>query len=81
MTPVEQDNLILRIKASRQVQRSAVDKINSQVGEGIANSKFVGHTSSFAKVNYSKASLQWADYAAPVYRMQRGCYAPPRTVM
>ena len=48
MTSVEQDNLVLRIKATRQVQRSATDKIDRQVGERSAYPEFLGHTSSFA---------------------------------
>ena len=43
MTPVKQDNAVFRIHALRDVQRSATNKIQCDVGKLIANSKFISH--------------------------------------
>lgn len=81
MTSVEQDDLVFRIKAARQVQRSATDEIYRHVGESSAYPEFLGHTSSFVKACRGELPLRPGNYAGAVPRMQRGGFAPPRKVM
>ncbi len=43
VTPVKQDNPVLGVQAIRQVERSAADEINRQIGKRIAYPKLVRH--------------------------------------